>query len=142
MRARKRPEVAADIAEVRARIDRWRTTRTKRSPMPAPLWDAAVRLAQTHGLYPIARRLPVNYESLKGRVVAATPGSAPRAATRSGAPFVELRPLPLPPGAAPPPSGPWVELVEPRGATLTMRLGSGEGLDVVGLARAFWDRRA
>jgi hypothetical protein len=35
-----------------------------------------------------------------------------------------------------------VELVDARGATLTMRLGNGERLDVVGLASAFWHRRA
>jgi hypothetical protein len=35
-----------------------------------------------------------------------------------------------------------VELGDARGATLTMRLGNGEQLDVVGLARAFWTRRA
>jgi len=138
MRVRRRRGEAADIAEVGARIDRWRATRTKRSPMPAPLWDAAVRLAQTHGIYPIARRLPVNYDSLKRRVVAAVRASAPRGATR----FVELRPTTLPPVAWPPPSGPVVELVGARGATVTMRLGSAERLDVLGVVRAFWARRA
>ena len=115
MRPRKRREESADIADVRERIDRWRATRTKRSPMPEPLWAAAVRLAQTHGIYPIARRLPVNYESLKGRVVDATSGSAPSAARRAAARFVELRPTTLPVVASPLPTGPLVELVDARG---------------------------
>src|SRR3989304_5638086 len=84
MRAKKRPEIAADVTDIGARINRWRATRTKRSPMPAPLWNAAVRLAETHGIYPIARRLPVNYESLKGRVAAATRAGGGRGAGGAG----------------------------------------------------------
>ncbi len=142
MRPRKQREESADIAEVRERIARWRATRAKRSPMPAPLWDAAVRLAQTHGIYPIARRRPVNYESLKGRVGGASGGREPKAAKPAAPRFVELRPTPLPLVASPLPTGPSVELVDARGETLTMRLGPGERLDVVGLARTFWARRA
>jgi len=141
MRAKKRPEIAADVTDIGARINRWRATRTKRSPMPAPLWNAAVRLAETHGIYPIARRLPVNYESLKGRVAAATRAREARVAKRAGASFVEWRP-PAPLPSSLPLSGPSVELGDARGATLTMRLGNGERLDVVGLASAFWHRRA
>lgn len=141
MRAKRRPGIAVDIADVCERIDRWRATRAKRSPMPEPLWDAAVRLARTHGIYLIARRLSVNYESLKGRVAAATRAREGRVAKRAGASFVELRPTALLPGALPP-SGPSVELGDARGATLTIRLGSGERLDVVALASAFWTRRA
>ena len=142
MRLRKRREESADIAEVRERIDRWRAMRTKRSPMPAPLWDAAVRLAQTHGIYPIARRLPLNYTSLKGRIVGASGGSEPRAAPPAAPRFVELRPTPRPLVASPLPTGSSVELVDARGETLTIRVGHGERLDVVGLARTFWERRA
>ena len=142
MRSKKRPGGSADIAEVCVRVDRWRATRTKRSPMPAPLWDAAMRLAQRHGIYPIARRLRVNYGSLKGRVGGGASASERSTAPRSAAPFVELRPPTLRSGASPPPPGPSVELVDARGATLTIRLGIGERLDVAGLARAFWTRRA
>ena len=142
MRSKKRPKGSADIAEVCVRVDRWRATRTKRSPMPAPLWDAARRLAQRHGIYPIARRLRVNYESLKDRVGGGASASERSTATRSAAPFVELRPPTRLAGASPPPPGPSVELVDARGATLTIRLGIGARLDVAGLARAFWTRRA
>ena len=142
MRTRKQHKDSEDIAEVRERIDRWRATRTKRSPMPAPLWDAAVRLAQTHGIYPIARRLPVNYASLKSRVGGARGGSEPKAAKPAAPRFVELRPTPLPLATSPLLTGPSVELVDARGEKLTLRLGPGERLDVVGLARAFWECRA
>jgi hypothetical protein len=108
--------------------------------MPAPLWDAAVQRAQRHGLYPIARGLSVNYESLKGRVGGARGGSEPRAATPATPRFVEWRPPPPPLGALPLPAGPSVELVNARGETLTMCLGPGEGLDVVGFAHIFWAR--
>jgi hypothetical protein len=140
MRPRKRRGESADIAEVGARIDRWRATRTKRSPMPAPLWDAAVQLAQRHGLYAIARQLPVNYESLKGRVGGARGGREPKAATPVTPRFVELRPTAPPLLTAPLPTGPSVELVDARGEKLTLRLGPDERLDVVGLVRTFWAR--
>ena len=45
MGSRHRPS-SIQSRSVRARIERWRATRAKRSPMPEPLWDAAVELAQ------------------------------------------------------------------------------------------------
>jgi hypothetical protein len=36
--------------------------------MPPALWDAAVSLARTHGVYAIARVLRVSYGTLKQRV--------------------------------------------------------------------------
>ena len=142
MRWKKRSEVSADIAEVRGRIARWRATRTKRSPMPAPLWEAAARLAERHGIYPIARGLRVNYDSLKCRALAGASAREPKAATRAASPFIEVGPVTLPPVGSPPATGPAVELVDARGAKLTMHLGNGDRLDIVGLARAFWARRA
>ncbi len=118
---------------VRARREHWRATRTKRSPMPEPLWDAAVELAQAEGIYPIARALAVNYQTLKCRVAMASNGNS-----RTPAGFVELTPMPANGSVS---RGELVlELSSGDGATLTIRLPSEHEFDIERLAEAFLRR--
>lgn len=132
MGSRHRPS-STQPRSVRARIERWRATRTKRSPMPEPLWDAAVELAQAEGIYPIARALAVNYQTLKCRVAMASNGNS-----RAPAGFVELTPMPANGSVS---RGELVlELSSGDGATLTIRLPSERELDVERLAEAFLRR--
>ena len=132
MGSRHRPS-STQPRSVRARIERWRVTRTKRSPMPEPLWDAAVELAQAEGIYPIARALAVNYQSLKCRVAMASNGNS---GTPAG--FVELTPMPANGSVS---RGELVlELSSGDGATLTIRLPSEREFDVERLAEAFLRR--
>jgi len=105
--------------------------------MPEDLWGSAVSLAGRHGLYPVARALGVDYGTLKRRVMRGTPR---REQTGKVSPeFIELAPAPLLGRAKPP--GMVVELWDADGAKLVVRLAEGEGLDVRGLAEAFWRRR-
>ena len=122
------------VQQARAGIEKWRKTRKKRSPMPEPLWAAAVKLAQSEGIYPIARALQLNYQSLQCRV--AITSSATRPGTGAPRGFVELNST-LPVASVPLPAGPVLELSDGHGATLTIRLPSASELDVEGLARAF-----
>jgi hypothetical protein len=132
MGSRHRPS-STQPRSVGARIERWRATRTKRSPMPEPLWDAAVELAQAEGIYPIARALAVNYQTLKCRVAMASNGNS---GTPAG--FVELTPMPANGSVS---RGELVlELSSGDGATLTIRLPSERELDVERLAEAFLRR--
>ena len=132
MGSRHRPS-STQPRSVRARIERWRATRTKRSPMPEPLWDAAVELAQAEGIYPIARALAVNYQTLKCRVAMASNGNS-----RTPAGFVELTPMPASGSVS---RGELVlELSSGDGATLTIRLPSEREFDVERLAEAFLRR--
>jgi len=132
MGSRHRPS-STQPRSVRARIERWRATRTKRSPMPEPLWDAAVELAQAEGIYPIARALAVNYQTLKCRVAMASNGNS-----RTPAGFVELTPMPANGSVS---RGELVlELSSGDGATLTIRLPSEREFDVERLAEAFLRR--
>ena len=132
MGSRHRPS-STQPRSVRARIERWRATRAKRSPMPEPLWDAAVELAQAEGIYPIARALAVNYQTLKCRVAMASNGNS-----RTPAGFVELTPMPAKGSVS---RGELVlELSSGDGATLTIRLPSERELDVERLAEAFLRR--
>ena len=55
------------IEELRERIEYWRRTRQKKSPMPAELWEAAARAAHRHGIYTVAKDLRLSYDSLKKR---------------------------------------------------------------------------
>ncbi len=132
---RTRPRAtSARVQQARAGIEKWRKTRKKRSPMPEPLWAAAVKLAQSDGTYPIARALQLNYQSLQCRVAMAS--RTPRAGTGAPRGFVELSSArPVSPQALP--AGPVLELSDGDGATLTIRLPSASELDVEGLARAF-----
>ena len=98
--------------------------------MPEPLWQAAVALAESDGLYPTARALSLNYQSLKARVAEASGATRRSRAAPPG--FVELSaPLPL---APPSPAGPVVELVDGAGRKLTIRLPAEHAVDVERLA--------
>lgn len=129
----------ARVEPVRQQIEHWRQMRAKRSPMPEPLWRAAVGLARQHGVYAAAQALRLSYGSLRTRAEAA--GDTPRVPRESRQPqatFVELPPALL--SAAASPSGPVVEVVGPSGQRLTVRLRSGD-LDVGELIRACWSGR-
>ena len=130
----------ARVEPLRTQIERWRQTRAQRSPMPEPLWRAAVELARKHGVYAAAQALRLSYDSLRTR---AEEAGEPRQRRREGTPpqatFVDLPPALL--SAAAGASGPIVEVVGPSGQRLTVRLRSGE-LDVAELIRACWSERA
>lgn len=120
----------ARLAALEQRIAHWRLTRTKHSPMPKPLWDEAVALAQLLGIAPVARRLGLGYASLQQRLPS-PPLPKPT--------FVELQPALPPPATS---SGVVVEVIEPDGARLTLRLPPGAPLDLASVLRAFAGRRS
>jgi hypothetical protein len=131
------------VEPVRRQIEHWRQKRAKRSPMPEPLWRAAVGLAREHGVYAAAQALRLSYDSLRRRTEAV--GVARRMRRDRGhgqeppATFVELPPaMSVAPAG---PGGPIVEVVGPSGQRLTVRLRGGE-LDVAELIRACWSGRA
>jgi hypothetical protein len=106
--------------------------------MPEDLWEAAVSLARSHGIAPIARALRLDYGSLKKRVGR---GSGGGPGDRDGVrPFVEIDPRHLMPGPAS--SGVVVELVDAEGTKLVIRLSDRESLDVPALVAAFRQRRS
>src|ERR1035441_10338142 len=96
------------------------------------LWALAAALARTHGVSPVSQGLGLDYNGLKRRAEA-TP-SARRSRLRLPPGFVEL------PLVAQPVFGPnrTVELARGEGARMTIRWEGKEGLDLVGLAEAFW----
>lgn len=130
---RRRRPVSRELRQARTRIERWRRTRRKRSPMPEPLWAAAVALAEREGVHHTARGLGLNYHSLRSRVSGGEAGAgARRRAAEVPHGFVELAP-PLAPAAAVP-AGPVLELVDRRGTRLTIRLPATSVVDLERLA--------
>ncbi len=128
-----------DAAKVRRRIDTWRRTREKRTRMPEELWRGAVELAQIHGVHAMSRGLRVRYESLKQRVVEAEAATAGPNREREGdAELVELTPAWVGAGV---PAQCIVELHEPGGARMRIRLPDAGAIDVAAFAEAFWNRR-
>ncbi len=126
--------------DVKERIEDWRRTRTKRSPMPEALWRRAVELAREEGVYGAARLLGLNYGTLRARAERAgvpTRRRERRASAPSRPAFVELRAgSPEPPPAC----ETIVEMTSSAGQKLTVRVRGGE-LDVAALIRQCWQRR-
>ena len=137
-RRRGSPLSSAQVKEVGRQVAHWCRTRRKRSPMPPALWDAAVSLARTHGVYAIARVLRVSYGTLKQRVEQRPAGVSLGRREESG--FVELPAAQLVTsfGSA----STVVEFTGSDGASLVIRLRDDEHLDILSLADAFWKRRA
>lgn len=136
-------EIPEDIAALRRRVEVWRRTRTKRSPMPDELWQEAARLAKTHGYRRVARALRANYDSLKAKVEKAprTSGAQePGGGTASPATFVEVSTSEIFAARQSPTTV--VEMTDETGVRITIRLAEGEKLDVPGLVDAFRGRHA
>jgi hypothetical protein len=104
--------------------------------MPEPLWNAATALARKDGVYATSRALGVNYGSLKSRTLAGAGREEAEPTVRAG--FVELSPGP--PVGWTQPAGAVVELSDPDGTKLVIRLAQATELDVASLAKAFWSR--
>jgi hypothetical protein len=136
MSRRQRQQTAKEIAAVGSRIEHWRRTREKRSPMPETLWREATRLARAHGVGPISRQLRLGYASLQKRVAVPEGEQPERQACDPG--FVELSAAQLLGGGMP--TGAVMELTADDGRRLTVRFDHAEQLDVPGLVATFLGR--
>jgi hypothetical protein len=126
------------LDEVRGQIEHWRKTRANRGRMPAHLWQAAVTLAQSHGISAVSQRLRISYDRLKVHVDAAGKGRNVKGTRgRAEAEFIELVPamsVTSLPGAT------VMELVGVGGNRLIVRVAGAAGADVVALIRELYDR--
>ena len=57
-----------DLAEVRRRIEQWRTRRSKLGAMPESLWAEAIAMAARHGFWLVACVLRLNCTRLRARL--------------------------------------------------------------------------
>lgn len=137
MGRRARP-VSAGVKQLRTRIERWRTTRERRTAMPPKFWAEAASLAQSHGVYPVARALRISFEGLKRRIAESMAGSRTAAGRPSA--FVEMTGAELLGGPVMP--GTVVELSDAAGTRLAIHLAGEVEVDVASLVVAFRQRRA
>jgi hypothetical protein len=127
-------DVKKEVAAVRQQVERWRQNGGgKGSRIPEKLWSEAVGLARVEGLYATSRALRFNYYSLKKRVDQAKSEERRKKSERTAFVEVEMGPL----GSS---GKTIVELVGRRGSRLRIDVTGASGVDVVGLAQAFWSR--
>ena len=67
----KREQLPPDLVRGRSRFRAWRGQRKAGGRIPQPLWEMAVRLAQTYGVSRTAAVLGLDYYRLKERAEAA-----------------------------------------------------------------------
>ena len=120
-------EIPAGLRRVYQKLERWRSTRQERSPLPDELWRAAAEAAREHGVFRTGQVLHLEYSKLK-RVMNATRGKA-SSPTR----FVELAPVSTLGG-----NECVIELEGARGK-LRFRLQGSRAEDIAGLSRALWE---
>jgi hypothetical protein len=128
------PALPGAADSLRRRIETWRRTRKRGSPMPEALWTAAAELAKAHGVLRIARAVRVDFGALKKRVHGLATAEKKTACPPG---FVEI-----PAFATPAVSEAVLELADDTGAKMTCRLADGAALDVIALVKAFWRRNA
>jgi hypothetical protein len=118
------------------RVQLWREHRsTARARIPEDIWNAAVVVAQARGVYATAKAAHFEYKALKQRVEQAAASSSGDDKMAASA-FIQMQMPSLSSGAD---SGRMVvELMGRGGGRMRIELGDSRGLDVVGLAQAFW----
>lgn len=124
--------VTPALAALLERINQWRRTRAKLSPMPEELWAAAAEVARADGVSAVAAAAGLGYTPLKRRTEA---GCNPRAGASARDGFVEFTGAELLCADATP--GPVVELWRPDGLRLVIRGGGGTSVDLDAVVTAF-----
>ena len=120
------------LEEVQDRFKIWRKTRKKRTSIPRDLWKAAIEQTQYYSINIVSKALGLSYTDLKRRVKASRTEvcSSPSPL----ATFVELDLKETMPGRC------IIEMETPRGDRLKMDFMGKVGIDLLKLAKAFWDK--
>ena len=79
------------LEEVQQRFERWRAGKKRGTPIPAALWEDAVRLCAVHSLCKIASALHLGYNVLKKRFHSACPDHFPESVTPTDFIALDLR---------------------------------------------------
>lgn len=119
----------SEVLGLLKRIEHWRQSRTKKSPMPEVLWTEAANLGRAYGVSLVSRHLKLDFHGLKRRVVAGEDGAS--AESRG---FVELRCTDIP--GVPTHGGGFVtemEICRPGEVTIRLRQTGPSGIDMVGV---------
>jgi hypothetical protein len=129
------PNFEAAISQFWPILRNWRLKHKPPERIPEELWGRMTRLAAEYGVGAVARALRIDYNALKRRLVA----TGAQVTSGGGAVipgFVEV------PMTAWPHSQSVIELADPRGSKLTLRLPGWEMAGVMALAQGLWKQRA
>jgi hypothetical protein len=88
MPSRKIP-VHESITQLQVQVEQFRAAHPPRTRLPKPLWQSAVELARSHGIYAVSRPLRLDYTRLKKQVNGSSASSASRREGKQPS-FVEL----------------------------------------------------
>ena len=77
--SREKTAVPDDLLQLNQRFEEWRRANPPRTHLPESMWDAAVEMAQRHGLYRTTKALRLDYTRLKKRLPADTQPQRPSA---------------------------------------------------------------
>ena len=119
------PPEATELAE---RLRVWRTTRPAGQRIPQEIWKQAGELARVHGVSPISTILRLHYYDLRKHAFPEKGSPAPRQPA-----FVEL----ARPAIAPTPESWTLELHQPSGSKLTLRLPHATAKELLPLVQTF-----
>lgn len=135
-----RRAVEEELIALSQRVEQWRERREGgRERIPEELWNAAVVVARARGVYATSKALRFNYTHLKERVeLSQSTERAERREQDEGTRFIELGAGVLGGGS----SKTVVELWGRSGGRVRIDVSGQSGVDVVGLAQAFWRHEA
>jgi len=112
------------VAELRERIEIWRTARVGRARMPEGLWSEVVEWGRRYGACRVSRELGVDYGSLRSRL------GVGKADAQVDSGFVEL-------GGFAGWGSTRVEASRPDGCSLRIEVATGGGAEAAVLLQAF-----
>lgn len=130
----KNPEDIPDVMrKIYRRLERWRSRRRGRMPIPKPLWAAAGAIAREHGIFRTSKVLHLEFNKLK-EFAQSRVSRRKRTTTSTPPQFVELMTTP---------SGVSECVIELEGRRGKMRI-QWKGItasDLAELSRIFWEQR-
>lgn len=123
-----------ELVALQQRVEGWRRRGGggRGSRIPEDIWDEAVSVSRTAGLYATARALRFNYDKLKQLAASKSPRPNKQATG-----FVTLQ-LPQRPNGL----KVVIDLAGQDGELMRIDVSGGSAMDVVALAHAFWQRRS
>jgi len=129
------PLITSDLETIKTQFENWRATRKgPRARIPANLWEAAIRLTETHSVCKVAKCLRLSYADLKKRI---TPKKKRLTTKKTSPSFIEFE-------CKPPlmQSECIIEMEDRTGAKMKMCFRGDTNMDLLELGKAFWTKRS
>ena len=130
-----------EFGEVCTRVQSWRASKKAGSAMPEELWKEAASWTAGYGIHRICKALGLSQTRMNQFLEPRRPMELRQVPTAVRPTFVELGGGCFTDGGTPQ-GGPVVEVTNPDGGRLVLRLTPGTPVDAIGLLQSFLGRRA